>query len=75
MHVWFKNWWHVLVTVVAGLMAFGSLRADVAQLKEDNIIQATDHDRIVRMDEKIINIESDITEMKDDLNEIAKAVK
>ncbi len=72
---WLKAWWPILVTLGAGLLGFGSLRADVQHLQEKAVAQATDHDMIVRTDSRVERIEKDITEIKGDIKGIAKAVK
>lgn len=72
---WLKEYWPIIITVAGGLLAFGTLRADVADLKDQQAKVATDRELLVRTDERVGRMERDISEMKDDVKEIAKAVK
>lgn len=67
--------WPIIVTLSAGILAFGTLRADVVQLKTASQDVKTDHDLIVRVDERQKKLAEDVAEMKQDIKDIAQAVK
>jgi hypothetical protein len=75
MLTWLKDWWAILTTAAASLIAYATLAASVADLEKAEATRVSDHDRIVRMEAKQDNMAEDITEMKADIKEIAKAVK
>lgn len=70
-----KTAWPVLVVAGGGLIAWGSLNADVSHIKEQQDQQVSDHDAIVRIDERQKRMEDDVKDMKQDIKDIAKAVK
>jgi hypothetical protein len=69
------RWWPMAVAAAVSLLAFGDVRTDLVYLKHAQAQQSNDHDAIVRIDQKVNNIEGDITEMKQDIKDIAQAVK
>jgi ABC-type nickel/cobalt efflux system permease component RcnA len=70
-----KATWPVLVVAGGGLMAWGSLRSDVQHIKTQQDQQINDHDAIVRIDERQKRMETDVQDMKQDIKDIAEAVK
>jgi hypothetical protein len=59
--------WHFIAAVLAGAMAVGTLRADVAELKKDQEKTTADHDVLVELrthqkeqDRKLDDIHADI---------------
>lgn len=70
-----KSTWPIIVVIAGGLVAWGNIRADVAHIAKQQDEQFSDHDRIVRIEEQQKQATQDIREMKQDLKEIAKAVK
>lgn len=70
-----KGVWPIVVVVAGGLVAWGSLRSDVKHVMTQQDQYVSDHDTITRMNERQARMETDINEMKNDIKEIAKAVK
>ena len=70
-----KTTWPILVVAGTGLIGFGSLRADVSQLKDQQLVQEADHDVLMRVDERQKTMSDDIKTMKEDIKDIAAAVK
>lgn len=70
-----KAWWPMIVTVGAGLVGYGSLASDVTHIKYQQDKTLTDHDVLIRVDTRQEQMSKDITDMKTDIKDIAKAVK
>ena len=70
-----KSYWPLIVTFGLGLIGYGTLQTDVAHIKQQQDVITSDHDRIVRIEEQQKRTADDVSEMKQDLKEIAKAVK
>lgn len=70
-----KSTWPIIVVAGTGLMGFATLRADVTQLKAAHSEQISDHDVLVRVDERQKTMSEDIKAMKSDIKDIATAVK
>lgn len=62
-----SNYWPLMATIGAGLIAWGSLNADVSKLKEEAATAKSDHDLIVEMRTEQKHIRDDIKEIKDAL--------
>lgn len=71
----FRAFWPVVAVLAGGLVAYGTLRAEVSQLKEDQAVVKSDHDLIVRIDEQQKTMKEDIASIKDDVKAIARAVR
>lgn len=70
-----KSWWPIIIVAGSGVAAFSTLAADLSNTKEKVEAQVSDHDRIVRMETKQDRMADDVKEMKQDIKDIAKAVK
>lgn len=62
--------WPIITTILGGVLAFGSLKTDVATLKNDQISARQDHDLIVRIDAGDQARDKRLDEMHDDIKEL-----
>lgn len=60
----FKSVWPLLVVAGGGLIAWGSTQADIKQLKQDVSVAKTDHDTLIRVDERTQQMAKDLEEIK-----------
>ncbi len=71
----FKVIWPVVPGLAAALIGFGMLRNDVAALKAAQSAQPVLTEQVIRLDERVKRMETDVTEIKGDVKQIAEAVK
>ena len=57
---WFRNNWHIIVVVGAGLIAWGGLEARVAQVEEDVQVTQTDHDLLIKLSTQQDNMQKQL---------------
>jgi septal ring factor EnvC (AmiA/AmiB activator) len=73
------NWWPVLLTLAGSVLAFGTVRSDMTHAQEQikQLEQGTPElqQRVTRIETKQDALAEDLKEMKQDVKDIAKAVK
>ena len=70
-----KTFWPLIAMFTGGLIGYGALRADVAQLKEGQEVAREDHDTIVRIETRQESMQDDVDAIKRDVKAIAEAVQ
>jgi septal ring factor EnvC (AmiA/AmiB activator) len=65
----------LVTTALGGGMYMGALANDVEQLEQDQVQQKEDHDRLIKVEQKVENIEDDVAETKKDVKEILDAIR
>lgn len=66
------KYWPLATVIACGCVAWGSLQAEVADLKEKATAALTDHDRLVRMEEQQKSTKDSVDEIKTIVKEIAR---
>lgn len=66
------DYWPVMAAVGAGLIAWGSLNAEVNKLQNDAAVAKSDHDLIVEMRTEQAHIREDVKDIKDILSANSK---
>lgn len=64
--------WPIIATVASGMLAFGSVRSDVAGLKTDQAAMKSDHDTVVQMHTEGTARDKRLDEMHDDIKELLR---
>lgn len=64
--------WPFAASVMAGVFAFGSLSSDISQLKQQNTIQALDHDKVTTLLKGQEDMKEGITHIQEQLDRIEK---
>lgn len=78
-----KSHWPIITTVAAGLVAWGTLNADMSNVKQEQatlkqdlakakVDAQADHDAIVRMDERTKTMAEDMKDVKAVLKELVQ---
>ena len=65
----------LLVVTIGGATWAGALANDVENLKEEKVQQKEDHDRLIKVEGRIENIEDDVAETKEDVKQILKELR
>lgn len=71
----FIKLWPIVAVAAASCVGYGTLRANVEELKEKQAVAASDHDAIVRIETEQKAIKESVSEIKDSVKEIARAVR
>lgn len=73
------RYWQIIVVLVAGGIAWGSINTDVAMLKKAVAEEAAEtteqEEKIVEIDKKLVRIETTQEQIKDDVEQAAKTAK
>lgn len=81
-----KSYWPIITTVAAGILGYGTLNADVSnlkvqlgstqtELKEAQKESRADHDLLVELNTRSQGMEDDMKEIKTAVKEIAKGAR
>jgi outer membrane murein-binding lipoprotein Lpp len=65
------EWWPLYTAIAGGLIAWGTLSADVNRLQKDVDNSKTDHDLVVELRTEQRHIASDVSEIKQSVKDLA----